>query len=879
MADNSFQIVARLDINKSAKLIKTDIKTLEKIIQSDKNARLKIIAGLDIAKSKNLIQSQLATITNQANAPTIKVGVDVGNQNAVQNISVGLKDVQVQAQRTANTVKKVTTNMMASDISDKAVKEFQKSFKIVGKNAQETKDVFKGLFAELNNAWYAGDVEHYNNVIDEIYNTASKATRAIGIGAKETKAVIDEIRGELSDGSKVSISSNVKSELDYIIGEANSVKKVLDTVYGVGKWSYQKNGIGADVAFQAGNESKEIQGYANAIVDAYERIEKAKSKVPNDIFDYMGGAKSAKDEIDNQVKSIMNLSDAYTDASGTQHSYIEGLGWFENIDDINTDIQQTTKSIDEQTKATQKLKAVSESITYDENGQQISRTSVYDDNGFTKTSRFDENDELTSFTISENFDKMAKNAARAEAEVTKLTTKLNKIQSGYSDKNASQAITDSGHIDNLAKQYGIVENAINQVKTADSNTFAVLKANAEQEISKLQDLVIEYKNAEYAATSLRKKDIGTIKTNQQNDLSKFIGQVSSTNVFSAMKSDIEALSVSLSKVTDSESLTAYLNQLDNAKTKFEALKSLSTTIESNLTKLQTLQNQAVFKNNASNTEVIKLKADINELIGKYQNLLTLLQSNPTPDGLKVVETELTKLNSCFSDTQDSAKDLQTALAQTNGQDKLIQKTNLLITRIEAYRSANTKAEKSYGNLFDDMLSELRSGSLDNIGVDRVSKQFQSLRQEISLTGKTGKTFWEKLKEQAEKFSSWMTLTGFISSAWRDLQKMVTNVIEIDSAMTNLKKVTDETETSYTRFLKNSTKEAQNLHATVTDLIEQVATWSKLGFSLQDSENLAKISMIYSKVGEVDNTTAVSDLVTVMKANFAFVYRNMHIKNI
>lgn len=672
MADNSFQVLARLDINKSTALIKSDIQTLEKIVQSNKSSRLKILAGLDITKSKNLIQSQLATIANQANAPTINVGISAGNQNAVQNISTGLKNVQTQAQQTAGAINQTTQSIT----------------NLVDKFAQPIKPV-------VNNS-----------------------------GLIDAEKTIAKVQQQFKELGQVSVKG--------IYGDTNAVDS-LDKI-----------------------------------------IIKVKA--------LSGETRTLNFELDKSADKF------YLKSGTSDNSGIEKL--------INAQL------------------------------------------------RF---------------------KSQIESTTTSLKSQLDTIKAGYSDANSTKYISNADNKNALAEQYNKAIEAINRLNNADSTTMASMKANAKSEIAVLQQLVKQFQNAEYAATSLRTKDIGTIKINQQNDLSKFIGQVSGTNVFSVMKSDIDALGTSLSKVTDSKSLTVYLNQLDNVKTKFEALKSLSVTMESNLTKLQALQNQAVFKNNASNTEVIKLKADINKLIGKYQNLLTLLQSNPTPEGLKVVETELTKLNSCFSDTQDSAKDLQTALAQTNGQDKLIQKTNLLITRIEAYRSANTKAEKSYGNLFDDMLSELRSGSLDNIGVDRVSKQFQSLRQEISLTGKTGKTFWEKLKEQAEKFSSWMTLTGVISGAWRDLQKMVTNVIEIDSAMTNLKKVTDETETSYARFLRNSTKEAQNLHATVTDLIEQVATWSKLGFSLQDSENLAKVSMIYSKVGEVDNAKSVSDLVTVMKA--------------
>ncbi len=660
------------DSSDSKKQIISELPKLEGQLQSDTKGRVKITAGLDITKSKNLIQSQLATITNQANAPTIKVGVDVGNQNAVQNISAGLKDVQVQAQQTAKTVNQ--TSQSITNLADKFIQPIKPVF---------DKD---GLI----------DVE----------KTITKVQRHF----KELGEV--SIKGIYGDNNSVDSLDKMIVRVKTLSGETRSLNFELD-----------------------------------------------------------------------------KTSNAFYLKSGTSdNSGVEKL--------INAQL------------------------------------------------RF---------------------KSQIESTTTSLKSQLDTIKANYSDDNSTKYISNADNKNALTEQYNKAIDAINRLNNADSTTMASMKANAKSEIAVLQQLVKQFQNAEYAATSLRTKDIGTIKINQQNDLSKFIGQVSGTNIFSVMKSDIDALGTSLSKVTDSKSLTTYLNQLDNVKTKFEALKSLSVTTESNLTKLQALQNQAVFKNNASNPEVVKAKADIAALIGEYQNLKTQLQGNVTPEGLKQIEATLTTLNSRFSDTKDSAKVLQTALARTNGQDKLIQKTNLLIARIEAYRSANSKAEKSYGDVFDNMLSELRSGSLDNIGVDRVSKQFQTLRQEISLTGKVGKNFWEKLKEQTEKFSSWMTLTGFISGAWRNLQKMVTNVIELDSAMSNLKKVTDETETSYAKFLKNTSQQAKDLKIDLSDLVNQTAEWSKKGYNMSESGILSKSSGIYSVVGEVYNKTAVQDLTTVMKS--------------
>lgn len=91
------------------------------------------------------------------------------------------------------------------------------------------------------------------------------------------------------------------------------------------------------------------------------------------------------------------------------------------------------------------------------------------------------------------------------------------------------------------------------------------------------------------------------------------------------------------------------------------------------------------------------------------------------------------------------------------------------------------------------------------------------------------------------------------------------VYDIDTAMTNLYKVTDETDARYNKFLTNACKNAKELGRSVSSLVEQSANWSKLGYSLDESEKLAQVSSIYANVGEVDDDTAVSDMVTVMKA--------------
>ena len=79
-----------------------------------------------------------------------------------------------------------------------------------------------------------------------------------------------------------------------------------------------------------------------------------------------------------------------------------------NMAKVEEQTKETTVAIEQQTKATEELKAIRDSITRDANNKQISRTSVYGDKGFTRTEYRDENDKLTAYTDTTNYEKVSK---------------------------------------------------------------------------------------------------------------------------------------------------------------------------------------------------------------------------------------------------------------------------------------------------------------------------------------------------------------------------------------------------------------------------------------------------------------------------------------
>lgn len=105
----------------------------------------------------------------------------------------------------------------------------------------------------------------------------------------------------------------------------------------------------------------------------------------------------------------------------------------------------------------------------------------------------------------------------------------------------------------------------------------------------------------------------------------------------------------------------------------------------------------------------------------------------------------------------------------------------------------------------------------------------------------------------------------ITTLYHQIRKISKEVYEIDTAMTHLYKVTDETSKKYRQFLDSTSDSARRLGRSISSLIDQTTKWAKLGYSLDQAEQLAKISSIYANISEVDHDTAVKDIVAAMKA--------------
>ena len=245
---------------------------------------------------------------------------------------------------------------------------------------------------------------------------------------------------------------------------------------------------------------------------------------------------------------------------------------------------------------------------------------------------------------------------------------------------------------------------------------------------------------------------------------------------------------------------------------------------------------------------------------EFQNAYNVLEKfkNTKLDSSNIDQYNIA-LKTCQNYIQAASADLSTMATESQ---RITLKSNLQKTLKE--NSAYTKEAKAKLKSYIDEIEQLGS-TMTKLDYTRISNGLKEVNSNMISQGRVGKNWIEEMGRGMKVIGQFATTYGIIHRIPETIMNMANAVIEVDTAMTNLYKVTDETDAKYSEFLSNASKNAKSLGRDISSYITQTSEWAKLGYNMNSSSELAKVSSIYANVGEVDDKTAVSDLVTVMKA--------------
>ena len=250
------------------------------------------------------------------------------------------------------------------------------------------------------------------------------------------------------------------------------------------------------------------------------------------------------------------------------------------------------------------------------------------------------------------------------------------------------------------------------------------------------------------------------------------------------------------------------------------------------------------------------KPDDIEKVAKIEERLNNAQSSLTQLNTSLNNHDLSSFDAMYkniSDSVNAAKNLGKALTEDTEQagkiGKNVSKLETQGARLSQYFNKYNSELKKHSELYQkflDLQFKLNNGLLTE---PQAKTAVSSLLIEARAAGVEVDNLWKKLQRTfGSRVRSWVAGDSLflITSSLRQIYQ---NVVQIDTAMTELRKVTDATSKEYIQFLDDAETRARRLGATLVETVNASADMARLGYNLQDASALADTAIVYSNVGD------------------------------
>lgn len=231
--------------------------------------------------------------------------------------------------------------------------------------------------------------------------------------------------------------------------------------------------------------------------------------------------------------------------------------------------------------------------------------------------------------------------------------------------------------------------------------------------------------------------------------------------------------------------------------------------------------------------------------------------------LETVKNQLSIVANKERDAATAAKAEASAQKEAAAAMQLRSKANNLSISMDAWLKRNSAAAKTFGGQIRSLQAELKS--CDATRFSGIQSEFKTITTQAEIIGKTGLSMGDRLKMQFTKLSSYFGAASVVMTGIQAVKEGFQNVLDVDTKLTELYRVTDFTSSQYSDVYDTLTTSAQKYGATLTDLISQTADWSRAGFSDPDTAaRLSEITSVYQHIADLDAKTSMENLLTAYK---------------
>lgn len=485
-------------------------------------------------------------------------------------------------------------------------------------------------------------------------------------------------------------------------------------------------------------------------------------------------------------------------------------------------------------------------------------------------------DEATKFQFdnktTENYDNSVK---KLSADLSSVFDAIARFDNDGSDRNA----------DILQAAIRQAEKDVADIKTQTVQLQELSKIDPAASISKASKLDVN--GTESAKITRLREEFKETQTALEKARKEYEKDWSSEN-FDKLKIAMDNCSSAAKRLTTAVNTandTIADNSVRSNERQFDQIKDFLANYQTMLTALQRSagnkgfkqrddyqQTESALKKMVEEAENVKSAADVPTFIAamanKFKDAKTPIES--VSDALNVVRTKI-------SETKAEADKFNGGLKSQRDVNTYIKSVSNSLYTAQRYLSNNSKITTDpaiyarYLEYIERYQELLKSGKITQQNgqeyASEASKEFAELKKAVQDAGLETDTLAMKFKKLFETNIKSQFASQVISMVEQGLRQIYQNVVNIDSAMTELKKVTNETDNTYDAFLDDAGTRAKNLGASISDIVTASADFARLGYNLKDSKELADAAVLYQHVG--DGISSVNDasesIISTMKA--------------
>lgn len=231
------------------------------------------------------------------------------------------------------------------------------------------------------------------------------------------------------------------------------------------------------------------------------------------------------------------------------------------------------------------------------------------------------------------------------------------------------------------------------------------------------------------------------------------------------------------------------------------------------------------------------------------------------------EQRFKRFNSLINSSKNVAEidKIQKAMNRVSdtGKNKNLQQN--LLSQAQTLLGGNSKKLDVTGvnNLVNSLKNIQPNAANASNQLKRLQQELKQYQAEAKVAGAHTLTFGSALKQALAGFSLWSLTAQAVYAPVRALQDMTQRLIEVDTLMTDIRRVMDMPDFKFTELLQEAVDTSDTLSSKLTDVLGIMGSFGRMGFDENQLVDITKTAQVLQNISDLDATSSVDTLTSAM----------------